>query len=112
MLSPENLKELENKLLQEKSELESEIQNVEKTAPDFGTDTDSFEEETDEAEEFSSQFGVNQALEERLSDVKAALEKIEQGVYGTCEKCRGEISLELLLVDPESRHCWQCKQAG
>ena len=46
MLSQENLKELENKLLQEKSELGSEIQNVEKTAPDFGADTDSFEEES------------------------------------------------------------------
>ncbi|MBI5147906.1 MAG: hypothetical protein HZA37_02035 [Parcubacteria group bacterium] len=112
MLSQEDLKELESKLLREKSELESEIQNVEKTAPDFGTDTDSFEEESDEAEEFSTQFGIDRTLKERLDDVKAALEKIGSGAYGMCEKCRGEISLELLRLDPESRYCRQCKQVG
>ena len=112
MLSQENLKELENKLLQEKSELGSEIQNVEKTAPDFGADTDSFEEEADEAEELSTQFGINRTLKERLDDIEAALGKIGSGDYGACEKCRGEISLELLRLDPESRYCRQCKQTG
>jgi phosphoserine phosphatase RsbU/P len=40
-----------------------------------------------------------------LSEVDAALQRIEQGTYGLCETCGGEIEHDRLLADPLVRYC-------
>ena len=40
-----------------------------------------------------------------LSEVDAALERIEQGTYGLCETCGEPIERERLLADPLVRYC-------
>ncbi len=44
-------------------------------------------------------------LAQLLSDVDAALERIEKGTFGLCETCGGEIEHDRLLADPLVRYC-------
>jgi len=39
-----------------------------------------------------------------------ALEKIEKGRYGNCEKCGKEIDEKRLKISPEARFCLNCKK--
>lgn len=110
-LDKKTIKNFAEKLLEEKSEIEKELKEMEKDL-DFGSDTDHFEEETDQAEELVNQLGVKKELNHRLGDINDALDKIESGKYGICEKCGNEIELEVLEVDPESRLCHNCKKTN
>jgi DnaK suppressor protein len=77
---------------------------------DLGNDVDGLDEVTDQAEEFGTNLGVREALEERLENVQDALRKIEHGTYGVCESCGGKIEEEILSIDPESALCRNCKK--
>jgi len=68
------------------------------------------EESADEVEEYENLLPVEYSLENRLKDINLALEKIEKGRYGKCEKCQKEISKERLEIYPEARTCNKCKQ--
>lgn len=43
-----------------------------------------------------------------LEEVEAALERIEQGRFGGCERCGGAIGRQRLLAVPEARCCLAC----
>lgn len=111
MISKEYLDNLKSKLEKEKADLEKELSdlNLEKI-PEMGSDVDHFDEEADEAEEFTTNVGIANAIKERISDIETALKKIKAGTYGVCEKCDGEIGADILNVNPESRLCKPCKQ--
>lgn len=86
------------------------------------------EEQTELWEELSSNKNgdlVDQALGDReqslalklkgrnsffLKKVKGALEKIENGTFGTCEECDCEISTHRLLARPTANLCITCKE--
>jgi DnaK suppressor protein len=111
MLTKEEVKKIKEKLENSKKEFEARIKELE-TIPELGTDVDHFEEEADEAEEFSTNIGIEQVYKERLKNIKAALNKINDSKkkkYGLCERCGKEISIKLLNINPESRFCRGCK---
>ena len=64
-------------LEKEKKTLEDQLKKYEKM-PDFGDDVDGFEEETEEAEEYSKNLGIQKALKERLEEVGRLLEEMEK----------------------------------
>ena len=45
------------------------------------------------------------------SEVVGALERLEAGTYGRCERCGNEIAPERLEAIPTARLCVACKQA-
>jgi DnaK suppressor protein len=45
----------------------------------------------------------------KLQSIDQALERIEQGTYGICESCEGEITAERLKAMPFTRLCVQCQ---
>lgn len=49
----------------------------------------------------------NEAQQE-LEQITHALLKIERDVYGTCEKCHGQISSERLNAIPFTAYCKNC----
>ena len=49
------------------------------------------------------------AAEAALSEIDAALQRLENGSYGVCERCAEPISWERLEVLPMSRLCTPCK---
>ena len=48
------------------------------------------------------------SAEKHLADVDTALEKIDQGRYGLCERCGRPVSTERLLARPVARTCIAC----
>jgi RNA polymerase-binding transcription factor DksA len=104
-----DLKKYEAKLQQTQKDLEAELKGHPEV-PELGTDVDAFDTETDEAEEYSNELGVKDVLKQRLQAVEKALDKIQAGTYGKCEKCGMDISEEILEVNPESEFCQHCKK--
>jgi RNA polymerase-binding transcription factor DksA len=49
------------------------------------------------------------AAESALEDIDAALQRLEQGSYGTCERCAEPIPWERLEVLPMTRLCTPCQ---
>ncbi|MFI7284323.1 TraR/DksA family transcriptional regulator [Micromonospora chersina] len=44
-----------------------------------------------------------------LGDIARALHYLEQGRYGTCERCRCDIPIEQLAIRPAARFCTTCQ---
>jgi len=68
------------------------------------------EKAADEVEEYSTLLPIEYSLELRLKNINLALEKIEKGRYGNCEKCGKEIDEKRLKISPEARFCLNCKK--
>ena len=49
-----------------------------------------------------------QSEEETLDQIEAALERIEDGVYGSCVECDGRISKKRLNAIPYTPFCIKC----
>jgi DnaK suppressor protein len=68
----------------------------------------SFAEVEDQAAESSSLQNLlaqEERLVDELSDLDAALKRIQSGTYGLCEKCGCKIGLNRLQVMPSARLC-------
>ncbi|MDP2696168.1 MAG: hypothetical protein Q8O87_02870 [bacterium] len=100
----EKLKKLEIELSEESKKLG--------TTPEMGSDVDSYDTETDEAEEFANSLGVKESIKNRLAAVRKALGKITDGSYGRCENCQNDIPKEVLDISPESNLCKNCKSTS
>ncbi len=46
-----------------------------------------------------------------LSELNAAIDRIDNGTWGECEVCGAAIGRSRLLAIPEARRCEQCKQS-
>jgi len=53
--------------------------------------------------------GLVDSLKKNLDDVDLALRQLEEGRYGTCLRCGGEIGAGRLSIRPESVYCVECK---
>ena len=105
-MNQQKLDEYKNRLEKERAKLLAEIGGK---PEDFGSDIAHEEEEADEAESFGTKVAVASGLKERISDIDMALQKIQEGKYGVCDKCGAEIEPEVLDISPESKLCKKCK---
>jgi DnaK suppressor protein len=79
---------------------------------DIHLDPDDFPDEIDTASsEMNLAFTGRLRERERglIAKIDAALEKIEDGVYGQCESCEEEIGLKRLEARPVAELCIDCK---
>lgn len=107
-MEKELLEKLKSQLIEKETKLQAQITELKKPV-DMGDDVDSFDEETDEATEYSAHLGMVDTLKQSLERIQSALTKINGDGYGVCEACSGPISEEHLLADPETRLCRECK---
>ena len=75
----------------------SELSSFDQHQGDTGTET--FEREKD--------FSLLEQLEAEVGDLDAALRKIDEGIYGTCEICGKEIEPARLEAMPGTRTCFE-----
>lgn len=68
-------------------------------------DTADREDVAQSIDSYLSNSSITDDLEKDIIDVKCALDKIENGTYGTCEVCGGEIEEDRLDVNPEAKTC-------
>ena len=52
---------------------------------------------------------LRRRLERRLSDIEKVTRRVEQGQYGVCESCGGEIPAERLAAVPDTTMCVPCQ---
>ncbi|MBL7202383.1 MAG: TraR/DksA C4-type zinc finger protein [Anaerolineae bacterium] len=59
---------------------------------------------------------LNQALlqqsRERVASLEQALSRLEQGIYGVCERCSSPIHPDRLAVLPDVRLCIRCARTA
>jgi RNA polymerase-binding transcription factor DksA len=56
-----------------------------------------------------SQIGaLAQQVRDHLAEIDAAIQRLESGAYGTCERCGGPIGDERLGARPAARTCINC----
>jgi RNA polymerase-binding transcription factor DksA len=109
-LNPEFVEEMKKRLTEEKTRLEAELTRFAKPTGEagqfetkmenIGTDV---EDNATEVEEYVDDLGLEQSLEAQLRDVYDALEKIEKGAYGVCEKTGEVIPVDRLRAYPAAR---------
>ena len=66
---------------------------------------------TTEAISRLTDIGVGRSLEQTLARTERALAKLDEGSYGVCDGCGGEIPPRRLEVMPESTLCVACAAA-
>lgn len=118
------LKELKEKLENERAVLEEQLATFADKDPNLKGDWDSkfpnfgrdetggsaLESAADEVEEYTTRLPVEFSLETRLKDINLAIEKIKIDQYGNCEKCQKEIDEKRLHVMPAARLCMKCQK--
>ncbi len=52
---------------------------------------------------------LSETQRSRVRDIDAALERMDEGVYGLCMRCEEEIAQRRMEVRPFSRYCIDCK---
>jgi len=103
---------LKKLLLAKKAELEGSVYKMEDdvlknsehgVSVDHMADagTDSFEQE------FNLSLIANE--EELLRSINDALERIEDGSFGSCEGCDGQVPIERMKAIPWARYCIECQ---
>lgn len=110
-----------DRLLKEKTLLESELQSVGKVNPenpndwdatsgDIDTDSADENETADKFEELEENKVILNKLEPQYKDVKDALDRIEKGTYGICEISGEPIERERLEANPAAKTCMKHMQ--
>ena len=110
----------QNTLNELKERLEVERVSLDRQLGDYGAIGEGIEVGVDEGFADSGQatagrseaIGIVESLRAQRSDVVAALERIEKGTYGRCEKCGQEIPEARLDAVPSARLCVSCKQGS
>lgn len=108
--------ELKASLLKEKAELEKNLEQIatplDKKGGDYETTFEEIgagkEDNATEIEQYSDNFSVEIILEKKLQNIIEALQKIETGTYGICEKCQQAIDLNRLKATPSAKKCLKC----
>ena len=82
------------------------------TLEDMSGSSQAYADPADRASQESDQF-FTLRLRDRdrklVSKIKEAVERIEEGTYGLCEACGGEISIARLKARPVTTLCIACK---
>jgi DnaK suppressor protein len=69
-------------------------------------------EGTTQAVERIAQVATAKRLDAKLRDVERAVEKLDDGTYGTCDGCGGPIGAERLAAMPWAVQCVACASAA
>lgn len=106
------------KLEEEKQILEEELSGLGKKNTETGqwqaVSDDAGATEADESdmddrgEDYEEKSSLIRVLSKRLTGILVALDKIEGGSYGKCEKCGLDIEVERLEANPSAPTCKNC----
>lgn len=112
----------EEKLVELRTALEEQRDNLRKEIEEQGGDPDSDDAEIDVERGFADSahatverartLSVMKALRANLRWVNRALKKMELGTYGICERCGQPIAVERLEALPWAILCIGCKRKG
>lgn len=95
-------------------ELESEIHAAEIERARAATEADAagvidFKDEAEAERREAVAAGTRDRGREELAQCRAALQRLDEGVYGDCLDCGEPIALARLLVQPQAARCAACQ---
>ena len=85
-----------------------------RTTQDMGGTRELFPDPTDRASlegERSLELRIRDRERKLLSKIDEAIGRIEDGSYGECESCGGDIAIERLKARPVTTLCIECKSS-
>jgi DnaK suppressor protein len=108
-MTPDNaIVEARARLLAERAEVMAELETLRTRLETKG------DYELGEGDPMIYQWELNLALSQRaeqhLAEIEEALEQLDMGIYGRCERCGQPIEPERLAVLPHTTVCSQCAQ--
>ena len=113
-MDPDSVREI---LLAERMRLEREIRELESdlaVSPDESSGESLYDQHMAEMASVTLEREIDLALEDSvraaMAKVERALEKLEQGTYGLCDRCSKEIGVDRLAAAPYATLCMDCKR--
>ena len=109
-MDPEEVEQARQRLIQMREELLDEAERAYADSQTLGKDgvpdigdmsSNSYNQEV--------LMNLSNAQRRAAADIDAALERIDEGVYGLCARCEEEIPARRMEVRPFSRYCVECK---
>jgi len=94
-------------------QLQARLEELERRAEEIEDDlrhpldADSSEQAIDLADD-EALAGVDDVLRREIAQIRAALLRIENGTYGICARCGGDIGAERLEALPTATRCIRC----
>lgn len=108
----ENLQAVLQSLLVEMQRVKREIAEHARLAQERSTSGNDVGDDGSEIAEVSKNLALKRHLEHLLAQIEAAVRRIEQGVYGMCERCGVAINPERLKALPYATTCLGCARAA
>lgn len=115
-MDSEKLEHFKERLLEEKARIEQELADLgskdpdkmDATYPESGSNSD--EDNAAEITEYADIVSIEARMQSELKDVGKALKSMEDGKYGICKYCHGDIDEKRLEARPASSSCIACKK--
>ena len=101
-----NTDELRTRLQARLKELGAEVERLE-TESAQPLDAD-WSEQANQIEDLETSEGLEQVRLEEAREIRAALQRIADGTYGTCASCGAEIAPARLKAQPTATLCINC----
>jgi len=99
-----SLTSLRGQLEDERSRLRAQIATLDTGEGSLSYD-EGFADSGQVAAEVSEAIALHNQLHEQLEEVEHALRKMDEGTYGTCERCGRPIAEARLEAMPATRYC-------
>ncbi|HEX2058596.1 MAG TPA: TraR/DksA C4-type zinc finger protein [Actinomycetota bacterium] len=113
-MDEQTLKSIRTKLEEERASVERQLKEhgaeVEGGSIEVGFDG-GFADSGHRTAETAEVLALVESLAAHRRDVMAALDRIDRGTFGTCERCGNQIPEERLEAIPTATLCVSCKQA-
>lgn len=104
-----NINHLKNELLQSKRDLEERLQKMKDHIQHKNVENDpDFEEQAIQNANDDVVNELSDSLQLKLSEIRHALKRIDDGSYGICSSCGESISIERLDAIPHTSLCKEC----
>lgn len=113
MVEEELVERMRRALIEQRAQLRREIaeQGADPDSDEVSfVDDSGFSDRSHSTQERSRLISVVESLRNNLVDVERALERIDAGTYGTCERCGKPIDPARLEARPWALLCIDCKQ--
>lgn len=108
----DNLQAVLQALRVEMQRVKQEIAEHARLAQERSTSGNDMGDDASQTTEVSKNLALKQHLERLLAQIEAAIRRIEQGLYGLCERCGQAIHPERLQALPYATTCMQCARAA
>lgn len=118
MLDDQQIQTYQKQLETEKTKIQQELSSFGVAKSDNPNDFDSYipaiglseEDNALEVSEYLNKLSTESLLEARLQEINQALHKIKTNTFGICEKCKKDIEIKKLDVNPAADYCINCSK--